>query len=44
MWSECAAGGFMMGVCRHHLSYSERIMSPGLRTINLFHEGLSRYL
>jgi len=44
--SECAAGGFLVLVCVCECACVSRgnYMTAVLRTIHLFHEGLSRYL
>jgi hypothetical protein len=40
--SECAAGTFVLGACRHYVVLSRwNYTTAVLRTINLFHEGIS---
>jgi len=43
--SECAAGGFVVGVCRHCVVVSRgNLMAAVLRTIHFFHKVFSEYL
>ena len=42
--SECAAGGFVVFVCLCVCVSRGNYMTAVLRTIHLFHEGLSGYL
>ena len=42
VWSECASGGFVAGVCRHCVVVSRgNLMAAVLRTLQFFHEVIS---